>query len=190
MNAVVVKRNVEVGTLAAPGAVAVSIADTHEVKVVFGVADTELEALRLGTRQTVTTEAFRGRDFEGRISRIAPVADPKSRVFEVEVTIANPDGELKPGMIAALKLNEKSAAPPVAVLPLNAVVRSPGHAGRFAVFVVDQKSGTPVARLREVELGEFLGNQIPIRSGLADGDQVVVQGATLVSDGEAVQVIP
>ncbi|HZS35296.1 MAG TPA: efflux RND transporter periplasmic adaptor subunit [Polyangia bacterium] len=190
MDAVVVKRNVELGTLAAPGLPAISIADTQTVKVVFGVADTELEALRLGTRQTVTAEAFRGRDFEGRITRIAPIADPKSRVFEVEITIANPEGELKPGMIAALKLNEKGAAAPVAVLPLNAVVRSPGHAGRFAVYVVDQKSGAPIARLREVELGEFLGNQIPIRAGLADGDRVIVQGATLVSDGEAVQVIP
>ena len=68
--------------------------------------------------------------------------------------------------------------------------RSPGHTGRFAVFVVDQKQTPPTARLREVELGEFLGNQIPIRAGLADGDRVIVMGASLVSDGEAVQVIP
>jgi RND family efflux transporter MFP subunit len=190
MNGVVVKRNVEVGSLAAPGTIAFSIADTASVKVVFGVPDTELETLRLGTRQVVTTEAMRGREFEGRITRIAPVADPKSRVFEVEVTIANPDGDLKPGMIAALKLNDSGAAPPLAVLPLNAVVRSPGHAGRFAVYVVDQKATPPQARLREVELGEFLGNQIPIRAGLADGDRVIVMGASLVSDGEPVQVIP
>jgi multidrug efflux system membrane fusion protein len=190
MHAVVIKRNVEVGTLAAPGTVAFSIADTQSVKVVFGVADTELESLRLGTRQTVTTEAFRGREFEGRITRIAPVADPKSRVFEVEITIANPDQELKPGMIASLKLNDKGTSAPVAVLPLNAVVRSPGHPGRFAVFVVDGKTGAPTARLREVELGEFLGNQIPIRAGLADGDRVIVQGASLLSDGEPVTVIP
>jgi multidrug efflux system membrane fusion protein len=190
MHGVVVKRNVELGSLAAPGTVAFSIADTSSGKVVFGVPDTELEALQLGTRQTVTTEAFRGRDFVGSITRIAPVADPKSRVFEVEITIANPDEELKPGMIASLKLGEAGTAPPLTVLPLNAVVRMPGQTGRFAVFVVDQKAAPPVARLREVELGEFLGNQIPIRAGLAAGDAVVVQGATLVSDGEAVQVIP
>jgi RND family efflux transporter MFP subunit len=190
MSGVVVKRNVEVGTLVAPGTVAFSIADTATVKVVFGVPDTELEQLRLGTRQVVTTEAMRGRDFEGRITRIAPVADPKSHVFEVEVTLSNSEGELKPGMIAALKLNDPSAKPPLAVLPLNAVVRSPGQKGRFAVYVVDQKQSPPVARLRDVELGEFLGNQIPIRAGLADGDRVVVMGASLVSNGEPVQVIP
>src|SRR5262249_19843192 len=140
MNGVVVKRNVEVGTLAGPGTVAFAIADTASVKAVFGVPDTELEALRLGSRQTVTTEALRGRELSGSITRIAPVADPKSRVFEVEVTLPNRDDELKPGMIAALKLaNDGHSAPPVAVLPLNAVVRSPGHPGRFAVFVVDDK---------------------------------------------------
>jgi RND family efflux transporter MFP subunit len=190
MSGVIVKRNVEVGTLAGPGTVACSIADTATVKVVFGVPDTELEQLRLGTRQVVTTEAQRGRDFEGRITRIAPVADPKSHVFEVEITINNGEGELKPGMIAALKLNDPGARPPLAVLPLNAVVRSPGTKGRFAVYVVDQKQSPPLARLREVELGEFLGNQIPISAGLADGDRVIVMGASLVSNGEPVQVIP
>lgn len=190
MNGVVVKRSVEVGTLAAPGTVAFTIADTSSVKVVFGVPDTELEALRLGALQSVTTEAYRGREFVGHITRIAPVADPKSRVFEVEVTIDNSDGELKPGMIAALELAGTGKAPALTVLPLNAVVRSPGHPGRFAVFVMDPKASVPTARLREVELGEFLGNQIPIRAGLADGDRVIVQGATLVSDGEQVQVIP
>lgn len=190
MNGVIVKRNIELGTLVTPGTVAFSLADTSTVKAVFGVPDTELEVLRLGTRQVVTAEALHGREIEGRITRIAPVADPKSRVFEVEITLPNDDGNLKPGMIAALNLNQSSSAPPLAVLPLNAVVRSPGHPGRFAVFVLDAKASPPTVRLREVELGEFLGNQIPIRAGLAAGDRVVVQGASLLSDGEAVQVIP
>jgi RND family efflux transporter MFP subunit len=187
MSGVVAKRNVEVGTLAAPGTVAFSIVDTSSVKVVFGVPDTELEALRLGTRQTVTTGAFGDRQFEGQITRIAPVADPRSRVFEVEVTIANPDGALRPGMVGALDLNGHSVTAPSAVLPLSAVVRAPGGPDRFGVFVLDEKQ---LVHLREVQLGEFLGNQIPIRSGLADGDRVVVQGAPLIADGEKVEVIP
>ncbi len=198
MNGVVVKRAIEDGTLAGPGTVAFAIADVHTVKVVFGVADTELEALHLGTSQKVTTEAFRGRDFEGQITRIAPIADPKNRLFEIEITIDNAGGELKPGMVAALELN-RGAVAPVAVLPLNAVVRAPKDRDKFAVFVVEPqkgKTGEPngpavaVAHLRVVELGDFLGNLIPVRSGLNDGDQVIVQGASLVSDGETVQVIP
>ena len=50
--------------------------------------------------------------------------------------------------------------------------------------------GIATAKLREVEVGDFVGNNIPIRSGLAEHDRVVVMGATLISDGEQVQVIP
>jgi RND family efflux transporter MFP subunit len=187
LNGVVVKRNIEVGALASPGVPAFSIADTQSVKVIFGVADVELEGLQVGSPQAITTEAHRGRRFEGSITRIAPTADARSRTFEVELTIPNPDGELKPGMIASLKLIQKAGAGTVAVLPLNAIVRSVAHPDQFAVYVVDDTSHVA---LREVEVGDFLGNQIPIRKGLSDGDQVVVMGASLLSDGETVQVIP
>jgi multidrug efflux system membrane fusion protein len=191
MDGIVLKRNVEVGTLVTAGTVAFAIADTRDVKVVFGVPDTVLETLRLGSTQSIATEAFRGREFAGRITRISPFADPKSRVFEVEVTIPNQKGDLKIGMVASLKLGDTAdAAEPVAVLPLTAVVRSPKNPNGFSVYVVDESALSPTARIRDVELGEFLGNMIPVTKGLAPGEKVIVQGATLVADGESVQVIP
>lgn len=188
LDGVVLQRFVELGTLAAPGTVAFSVADTSSVKAVYGVPDTVLETLRLGSPQALTLEALPGVEQVGRISRIAPAADAKSRVFEVEVTLPNPKDEIKPGMVASLKLSGAPQAAPVAVLPLSAVVRSPSGKDRFAVFVVDDKAG--VARRREVELGEFLGNLIPVKTGLAEGERVVVMGAALLSDGEPVEVIP
>jgi RND family efflux transporter MFP subunit len=193
MDGVVLARNVEIGTLAAPGMVALSIVDTSTVKVVFGVPDTVLETLQLGADQAVATEAMHGGERTGKITRIAPVADPRSHVFEVEVTLDNPGDELKAGMVASLNLGAAAAAP-VAVLPLAAIVRPPAGLARpsgqqvgYAVFVVDASG---VARARGVELGDLLGNQIPIKSGLAEGEKVVVMGASLLSDGENVQVIP
>lgn len=187
MDGVVLARHLEVGTLAGPGTVAFSVADTQTVKVVFGVPDTVLQTLQLGAAQAVSAEALRGGEVTGRITRIAPVADPNSRVFEVEVTLDNATDELKPGMVASLKLGERAAADaPVAVLPLTAIVRSPTHRDHYAVYVLDGAN----AKLREVELGEFLGNQIPIKTGLEDGEKVIVMGASLISDGEPVQVIP
>lgn len=194
MDGVVVKRAIEVGALVAPGAVAFSIADTSSVKAVFGVPDTILETLRLGTMQTISVEAFHGAESNGRISRIAPTADPKSRVFEVEINVPNDDAdhELKAGMVATLKLgHDAEATTPVAVLPLTAIVRAPGKGDdAYAVYVLEEKDGTARVHLRNVELGEFLGNVIPIRAGLGEGEKVVVLGAALCSDGEQVQVIP
>jgi multidrug efflux system membrane fusion protein len=191
LDGIVLRRAAEVGALAAPGTVGFSVGDTATMKVVFGVPDMVVETLRLGTEQSITTEAMRGTDLTGRISRISPVADAKSRVFEVEISIPNPQQKLKAGMIASLKLGgTEGASLPVAVLPLTAIVRAKSAPGRYAVVVVDEKSGAPTAHVREVEIGEFLGNKIPIKSGLNDGEKVVVMGATLLADGDPVQVIP
>lgn len=186
MDGVVLSRNVEIGSLAAPGTVGFSIADTSTVKAVFGVPDTVLQTLQLGATQAVTTESIKGPEMLGRVTRISPLADPKSHVFEVEVTLDNPGDELKAGMVASLNLGAVAAAP-VAVLPLSAIVRAPGRPDGYAVYIVDARGA---ARAREVELGDLLGNQIPVKSGLSDGEKVVVMGASLLSDGEQVQVIP
>ncbi|QSQ27267.1 efflux RND transporter periplasmic adaptor subunit [Pyxidicoccus parkwayensis] len=191
LEGVVLKRAVEVGALAAPGTVAYSVAETRSVRVVFGVPDTLLPSVRLGAPQAVTTAAFPNQTFEGRISRIAPSADPKGRVFAVEVSIPNADQRLKPGMVAALALHHDGAPTPEQLLiPLSSVVRSPKNPQGFSVFVLDEAGGKPTAHLRDVELGEYLGSIIPVRKGLTAGERIVVTGASLLSDGEALEVIP
>lgn len=188
----VTRRAVEVGSLVAPGAVGFSIEATSTVKAVFGVADAILPRLKLGSRHAVATDVIRDRTFLGTLSRISPTADPKTHLFEAEVTIPNAEGDLKPGMIVTLILdmaNLPSAKPPVMV-PLAAVVRAPGQAGAYAVFVVGDKDGQTVAEARTVELGDFMGNDIPVLSGLTGTERVVVSGASLLFDGAPVRVIP
>jgi RND family efflux transporter MFP subunit len=187
---VVLHRSLEEGALISPGAPAFSIADTSKVKVVFGVPDTMLESLKLGSAQAISTEALRGKTFSGQISRIAASADAKSRVFEVEVTIPNPDDELKVGMVASLSLPVSATSALAPLVPLSAVVRSPAHAEAFAVYVVQGPDEASVAKLREVELGSFVGNSIPVKAGLKEGERVVVMGASFLSDGQSVRVIP
>jgi RND family efflux transporter MFP subunit len=191
IDGIVLKRSIEVGTLAAPGTVGFSVAQVDRVKAVFGVPDTVLPRVQLGAGQIVTTEAFPDARFQGRITRISPSADPKSRVFEVEVSIPNEDQRLKTGMVAGLSMAAEAApAKAEPLVPLSSIVRSPAHAGRFAVFVVDEAAGQSVARARDVDLGDYLGRVIPVTSGLNGGEKIVVQGAGLLSDGEPVEVIP
>jgi len=191
MSGVVIKRAIEIGSLAAPGTVAFSIADVTNVKAVFGVPDFFLSRIQLGALQMVTTDAFPGVEFEGHVSRLAPSADLKSRVFEVDVTIPNPDNKLKPGMVAALSIDQTAikANENVLYVPLTAVVRSATGTG-FAVFVIESAGGVTVARARPIELGDYLGSVIPVEKGLNSNDRVVVQGAGLLSDGERVEIIP
>lgn len=188
LDGIVLKRSVEVGALAAPGTVAFAVADVGSVKAAFGVPDVVLPRVHLGAPMTITTEAYPNEKFEGHISLIAPSADPRSRVFEVDITIPNQDGRLKPGSVAALALEggpggEGANSEPL--IPLSAIVREPGGKPGFAVYLVDKG----VARARAVELGEYLGKVIPVKKGLTGGETVVVQGAGLLSDGETVEVI-
>lgn len=188
----VLRRAVEVGTLASPGAPAFSVGDLRSVKVVFGVPDVLVGSMTPGAPQNVAVEAVPGQALRGRITRVAPSADPTSRVFEVEVTIPNADGRLKSGMIASLEVAAPAAlaAEPAALVPLNAVVRPPGDATGYAVFVVEAAGDGHVARLRRVQLGDVRGNMIQVTAGLSGGERIVVRGATLAVDSGAVRIIP
>ena len=193
MGGYVLHRAIEVGALISPGAPGFTLADTRAVKVVFGVPDVLLGTMRMGSTQAVAVEAVPGQIFRGHITRVAPSADATSRVFEVEVTIPNPDGRLKTGMIAALQVDAPRDATRVAMLvPLNAVVRPPGDPAGYAVFVAENRAngGGVVARLRRVQLGDVSGNMIHVTAGLQGGERVIVRGATLVVDSQAVRVIP
>ncbi len=194
MAGVIVRRSIELGTLAAPGAIAFSIADVRSVKAVFGVPDTALAHVHLGAAQTVTSDAFAGVALRGRITRIAPSADAKSRVFEAEVLLPNGDDRLKIGMVVALSLGDGEPAAAGALdtplVPLSAIVRAAPGASTYAVFVVEDASGAKLVHARVVELGDYLGRVIPVRSGLVGGERIVVQGAGLLSDGEHVEVVP
>ena len=189
INGVVLKRLVEVGSLVGPGVGGFVLADISSVKVVFGAPDTMLKALRVGVVQPVTTEALPDRLFSGRITKIAPAADPRGRVFDVEVTVPNADGALRVGMVAAVQVgdNNAAAAPPALVVPLSAIVRAKGRDG-YAVFVLDGKAGESVARLRDVTLGGMVGNQIAVTGGIQAGERVIIDAA-LLTDGERVSLI-
>ena len=191
IDGVILRRGIEVGSLAAPGTPAFSVADVSVVKVVFGVPDAVVDSLKLGATQTVQTEGDHGDNFSGVITRVAPSADARSRVFEIEVSIVNDRLLLRPGMVAHLALSKvASNTAPRAALPIAAIVRSPKNAQQYAVFVVEVVGNAKVAHLREVELGEYLGNLMPIQGGVRTGEQVVVTGASLLSDGQPVEVIP
>jgi multidrug efflux system membrane fusion protein len=189
IDGVVLKRPIEVGSLVGPGSVAFVIADTKNVKVVFGAPDRLIEKLKPGGQLDVAFEAASG-NYAGTITRIAPSADPKSRVFEVEATIPNPNDQLRVGMVAKLVVPETALSERALVLPLTAVVRSPRDPRGFSVFVVEGDAGRETARLRDVKLGEVVGNQVVVSEGLKVGDRIVSMGATLLVDGEAVRIIP
>ncbi|BCS31807.2 RND transporter [Luteitalea sp. TBR-22] len=185
---ILLRKQVSVGALAMPGQPAFTLADITTVKVVFGVPDVALATVRQSVVE-VEADAFPGVTFPARLTHVSPVADPRGRVFDVELAIANGDGRLRPGMVASVGLREADAGPPEIVIPLAAITRPPGASSGYAVYVVQgQGDATRVAQ-RTIEIGELRGNEVTVRRGLARGDRVVVSGTTMVTDGAPVRVV-
>lgn len=185
----VLKRSVDVGSLVGPATNGFTIADTRQVKAVFGVPDTMLDRIRLGSPQTVAAEAF-SRSFYGRVTAISPAADPKSRVYSVEVTIPNGNNDLKSGMIASIAIAGTQPQKRVLVIPLSSVIRSPNNSNGFAVFVTNNSGSSSTVEERDVSLGNTYGNMIAVVSGLTAGENVVTSGSTMIKNGEQVRVVP
>ena len=185
----VLKRNVDLGTLVGPATNGFSLADTRTVKAVFGVPDTAVGRIKLGSPQTVTTEALPN-PFSGHVTAISAAADPKSRVYSVEVRIDNPKNLLKAGMIASIKVGTPSPAGGVSAIPIAAVIRDPSDPNAFAVLVPEGTGDLVKVHIRAVTLGDSYGNMIAVKSGLNSNDRVVTSGTNMVKDGDQVRVIP
>jgi membrane fusion protein, multidrug efflux system len=128
--------------------------------------------------------------FPGVVNRVGTAADIATRVFEVETSIPNPNGVLRTGMVASVRVGDEVTGSTELLVPLSAIVRSATKQGGFAVFLVQDAGGLPKVVLTDIELGDIHGNAVPALSGMKEGDVVVVMGAGLLSDGEAVRIIP
>ncbi|MFZ2958532.1 MAG: efflux RND transporter periplasmic adaptor subunit [Candidatus Ozemobacteraceae bacterium] len=183
------KRNVEEGTLVSAGTVGFSLADVSRMKFIFGIPDKLLGQVTMGMSLTATLEAYPGKLFPGRVTRISPMADSNTRLFDVELSIPNEEGLLKPGMIGSIRLEETSHREVVGSLPFEAIVRLNPTSNAFGVLVVASEQGKTIARMKEIKLGLPDGNQVEIISGIKEGDRVVVDGAAFISDGEAITIV-
>jgi RND family efflux transporter MFP subunit len=190
LTGVVLKKSIEKGTLVSSGDKAFVVADTSSVKAVFGVADVAVPEMKLGRTLSVEAESMPGKEFRGQITSVFPAADPKSRVFNVEVTIPNPGFLLRPNMIVSLSVGNRQAVSAQPVVPLNAVMKAKDNPNGYAVFVLTDEGGRQVARLRGVKLGEAYGNTVAVTEGVKQGERVIATGNTMVLDGEQVKVIP
>jgi multidrug efflux system membrane fusion protein len=185
---VILQRKIEVGQLVDSQVQAFTLADVSSVKAVFGVPDLILKDVRIGTALSLRTESFPNRTFRGRVTAVSPAADSQSRVFQAEVTLPNPNDELKIGMIGSLVLPTEQKAS--AVLPLEAIVRDPSDPEGYAVYTLVEKEGQSIAKVQRVELGLVRGDEISVVAGVVPGERVIANGATRVVDGKPVRVIP
>jgi HlyD family secretion protein len=179
IRATVLTRDVEVGSpvssilnLGANATLVMTLGDIEKVFVRGRVDEADIGRVRLGQPARITTETFRDRVFDGRVTQISPIGVERDNVttFEVEVSIDNPGKELKANMTANAEIVLEEL-PDSLLLPEAAVVFD---AQRNAyVDVVDAESRTG-RRRTPVKVGVGNGARVQIVEGLAAGDKVVL----------------
>ena len=172
IDGIVVERSVDRGEVVSPpmmpGMPLLLIMKLDQVKIKVNVSEQRMSQIHNGQEVKIKIDGLPGETFTGKISRIAPMVDSRSRTVEVEINIPNPGFKLKAGMFArvSIVLEKRSA---VLLVPTEAVLdRGKGK----VVFL----AGNGVAEERSVTVGLSDGINTEIISGLTEGDAVIVTG--------------
>lgn len=150
------------------------IADLSKVWVLFDVYESEMAWIKKDMPVTYTVQSLPGETFNGRISYIDPVIDPKTRVAKARVEADNPELMLKPEMFVNGTVQAMTnAKDSTLTVPKTAVMWT----GKRSVVYVMQNTAQGVSFImREVALGPELGKSYVIESGLQEGEEIAVNG--------------
>jgi RND family efflux transporter MFP subunit len=187
-DAVVLERRAELGTLAAAGSPAFTLADLATLKARFNVPDFALPGFREGQSLDFSIDAFSGTSVHGRVLSLAAAADPKARSFEIVVAVPNSGLKLRSGMIATVHAPDGAPGPVRLQVPASALVHDP-VGQRYLVYTIEQNGGRSVAKAIPVEPGPLAGNEVVVLSGLTAGQRIVVMGANLLQPGDPVKEV-
>lgn len=178
------ERFAEKGEQVMPGSPIVRIVNTRNLKVTAGVPETYAADIRRGSSVGISFRAYNGPDRRGTVSFVGSVINPQNRTFQIEIDLDNPDGILKPAMIADVKLTRRKLEGQM-VIPQTSVLRD--ETGT-SVYVVEMDGSVTVAQRRSVSLGASYQGQTVVTDGLNAGDRVITAGQTSVADGDQVTV--
>lgn len=166
----VIKRNVAEGSYAKAGSILFEITDLNQVWVVFDAYEKDLAFISKGENIEFTVSAFPGKIFNAKVTYIDPVIDPKKRTLSVRTEFNNQNQLLKPEMFAnGIVYSEIGKMKDELIVPKSAVMWT----GKRSIAYVKVDGGF---EMREIELGESLGDFYIVAEGLNEGDEVVSKG--------------
>ncbi|MGA8671517.1 MAG: efflux RND transporter periplasmic adaptor subunit [Terracidiphilus sp.] len=176
-------KKVDVGDSVSIGNPVFSVLDLDPVKVRVGIPEAEIGRVHEGARALVSIPSLDNQRFEGKVEAVGFSADSVSRTFTTKIAIPNPKHVLRAGMISESRVYDSVMINALTV-PTVAVVRDPR--GLPLVYVYDDSRQRVFAR--RVELGDLIGGEVELRSGLRPDEQIVVAGQQNVHEGTQVSL--
>jgi len=177
-------RMVEVGAMVNVGTDVVRIVSLDPVKVVAGVPERYARDVTVGAAVTTVFDVL-DISVDGTISYVGATVNAQNRTFLVELEMTNPDGLIKPQMVANLGLVQQTIEDAI-VIPQEALVRVEDG---YVVFVTEGHGDAAVVVTRAVELGASQRNEVVIEAGLTAGERLIVVGQQQVAAGDRVNVV-
>ena len=182
-------RQVNLGQYLSAGDPVVPLQSLHPIYVNFGVPQQETARVRVGGRIRVTADDLSGVEFTGRVTAVDSVISQETRNVQVQATVPNPGGKLRPGMFVQTSVVTGATRSNVS-LPASAISYAPFGDSVFVVTDMKGPGGQMYrgARQQFVKLGPSRGDRVAVLSGVNAGDEVVTSGTFKLRNGAAVHV--
>ncbi|MEG2513906.1 MAG: efflux RND transporter periplasmic adaptor subunit [Bacteroidaceae bacterium] len=181
INGIVTARNYDDGDLFSTGNPVLTVEQISPVKLKINISESYFSQIKKGMNGEVKLDVYKDEIFNAKVSLIYPTIDAASRTFPVELTIANGNQRVRPGMFARVIMSFGVADH--VVVPDQAIVKQIGSGDRFVYVYKDGK-----VAYNKVELGRRMGAEYELISGVENNSQVVVAGQSRLNNGAEVEV--
>ncbi len=182
-------RQINLGQYLAAGAAIVSLQALNPIYVNFGVPQQQSPLVKTGRILELTSDDVPGVEFKGRVTAIDSVVNEATRNLQVQATLPNPGGKLRPGMFVQVQLG-LGASQKVIPLPASAINYAPYGDSVFVVADLKDPKGKSYRGVRQqfVKVQGSRGDQVGVISGVNPGEEIVSSGVFKLRNGAAVQV--
>tara|TARA_R110000744_G_scaffold277312_2_gene389701 strand:- start:116 stop:1408 length:1293 start_codon:yes stop_codon:yes gene_type:complete len=175
---------VEQGDYIKQGQPLLKIAKLNTVWANFDVYENQIDLFKKGQEITITTNAYSNQELKGNVSFIEPVLNPRTRTVKLRVVLNNTGNILKPGMFVEGKIE---TATPTKGQFLNIPSSAILWTGERSVVYIKTNPYKPVFEMREVKLGNPVGENYEVLNGLDDGDEIVTNGTFTIDAAAQLQ---
>ena len=175
---------VEQGDYIKQGQPLLKIAKLNTVWANFDVYENQIDLFKKGQEVAITTNAYPNKEFKGKVSFIDPVLDTRTRTVKLRVVLNNTKDELKPGMFVEGNIEGVSSTKEQLLsIPSTAVLWT----GERSVVYLKSNADEPVFEMREVKLGNTIGDNYEVLNGLKNGDIIVTNGTFTIDAAAQLQ---
>ena len=184
-------RQANLGQYLAAGQAIVTLESINPIYVNFGVPQEVAAQARVGRNLRISSSDVGGVKLIGRVTAIDSIVNEGTRNIQVQATLANPGGKLRPGMFVQVALSTGTGTDrPVIALPASAINYAPYGDSVYVVSDMKDPKGNTYRGVRQqfVKVGGSRGDQVAVVSGLKPGDEVVSAGVFKLRNGAAVLV--